>query len=67
MMASSPPLGGVQGSCAARKTLGRRNSVPPDKVQSGFPWDLGPREVAINAHILEESKKLWSELNHRTY
>ena len=28
---------------------------------------VGIDEEAINAHILEESKKLWSELNHRTY
>ena len=28
---------------------------------------VGIDEEAINAHILEESKKLWGELNHRTY
>ena len=28
---------------------------------------VGVDEEAVNAHILEESKKLWGELNHRTY
>ena len=28
---------------------------------------VGIDEEAENAHILEESKKLWGELNHRTY
>ena len=28
---------------------------------------VGIDEEAINAHILEESKKLWGELNHRAY
>ncbi len=28
---------------------------------------IGIDEEAVNAHILEESKKLWGELNHTTY
>ena len=24
-------------------------------------------EEAVNAHILESSKRLWGQLNHRTY
>ena len=28
---------------------------------------VGIDEEAVNAHILEESKKLWGELNHRQY
>ncbi|MCI8524515.1 MAG: putative aminohydrolase SsnA [Oscillospiraceae bacterium] len=28
---------------------------------------VGVDEEAVNAHILEESKKLWGELNHTTY
>ena len=28
---------------------------------------VGVDEEAVNAHILEESRKLWGELNHRTY
>ena len=28
---------------------------------------VGIDEEAVNAHILEESKKLWGELNHCQY
>jgi len=28
---------------------------------------VGVDEEAVNAHILEESKKLWGELNHCQY
>ena len=28
---------------------------------------IGIDEEAENAHILEAAKKLWGELNHRTY
>ena len=44
-----------------------QTTIAAGKILMLDPQLVGIDEEAVNAHILEASKKLWGDLNHRTY